>query len=85
MPRTFDGFHHYDLDFTFAAHLAGFRLGIASDIHILHESSGAHDEKWHHYLARFEQKYAGQLNRMPARPVLLSTVAVGSKQEILKS
>ena len=35
---TFDGFHHYDLDFTFAAHLAGFRLGIANDIHVLHES-----------------------------------------------
>ena len=82
--RTFDGFHHYDLDFTFAAHLAGFRLGIASDIHILHASWGAHDEKWQHYLARFEQKYAGQLNRMPAHPWSLATVAVRTKQEIME-
>ena len=81
---TFDGFHHYDLDFTYAAHLAGFRLGIANDIHILHESPGAHDEKWHHYLARFEQKYASQLHRMPARPFAFSRVAVGSKRELLE-
>jgi GT2 family glycosyltransferase len=80
--RTFDGFHHYDLDFTFAAHLGGFRLGIANDIHILHESWGAHDQKWHHYLARFEQKYAGKLNPMPARPWSLATVAVNAKREI---
>ena len=81
---TFDGFHYYDLDFTFAAHLAGFRLGIANDIHVVHESPGAHDEKWHHYLAKFEQKYASQLHRMPARPFSFSRVAVGSKRELLE-
>jgi GT2 family glycosyltransferase len=84
--RTFDGFHHYDLDFTFAAHLAGLRLGIASDIHILHASWGVEpqDEKWRHYLARFEQKYAGRLHPMPLRPWVHATVKVATKEEIVE-
>src|ERR1700722_5021680 len=65
--KTFDGFHHYDLDFSFAAHLAGFRLGIAHDIHIIHGSWGLQDQSWKEYARRFEQKYAGRLNPMPPR------------------
>jgi hypothetical protein len=55
---TFDGFHLYDLDFSYAAHLAGFRLGVCCDIPILHESAGNFANQHLHYAERFVLKYA---------------------------
>src|SRR4051812_1285903 len=43
---TFDGFHLYDVDFSYRAHLGGFKLGVACDIHLLHASRGQYDERW---------------------------------------
>jgi GT2 family glycosyltransferase len=80
--QTFDGFHHYDLDFSFAAHLAGFRLGIANDIHIIHRSWGSHDQSWRNYAGRFDRKYAGRLNPMPPRRFAFAWVCVRTKQEV---
>ncbi len=58
---TFDHFHLYDLDFTFRAYLAGYRLAVCRDIALLHESWGNFDETWRRYRLRFEQKFAGRL------------------------
>lgn len=57
----FDGFHFYDLDFTFAAHLAGFRLAVCNDIVIAHASTGPAGAKWAEYRMRFINKYRAQL------------------------
>lgn len=54
---TFDGFHLYDLDFSFAAHLAGFRLGICCDIPIIHESAGNFDDQHRIFADRFVAKH----------------------------
>jgi GT2 family glycosyltransferase len=81
-PQTFDGFHHYDLDFSFAAHLAGFRLGIGNDIHIIHGSWGSQDQKWQQSALRFEQKYIGRLHPQPPRPFSLAWVHVNTRQEV---
>jgi GT2 family glycosyltransferase len=54
---TFDGFHFYDLDFSYRAYRAGFKLGIARHILIIHESMGAHDAVWAHYSQRFVRKF----------------------------
>jgi GT2 family glycosyltransferase len=82
--QTFDGFHHYDLDFSFAAHLAGFRLGIANDIHIIHASWGKQDEAWRNYAARFERKYAGRLCSMRPRRFSFAQVHAATRQEVLE-
>jgi hypothetical protein len=58
--RTFDGWHLYDIDFTYAAHLAGFRLGICHDVCLIHESGGAFGADWRHYAQRFMDKYRGR-------------------------
>jgi hypothetical protein len=42
----FDGFHFYDLDFSYRAHLAGARIAIAGDLGLIHRSRGAVDERW---------------------------------------
>lgn len=62
---TFDGFHLYDLDFSFRAHQAGFRLGVAGGIVLSHASQGRFDSVWQHYGARFLAKHTAALAQVP--------------------
>lgn len=43
---TFGGFHMYDLDFSYRAHLAGARVTIAADLALVHASRGSFDERF---------------------------------------
>jgi len=54
---TFDGFHLYDLDFSYRAHLAGFRLAVACDLGIVHESKGDFGADWSRHATRFRAKF----------------------------
>jgi GT2 family glycosyltransferase len=58
---TFDGFHCYDIDFSFAAHLAGFRIGTTADIALIHASGGKFGDAWQRYAERFAAKYRDRL------------------------
>jgi hypothetical protein len=58
---TFDGWHLYDLDFTYSAHLAGFRAAICHDLCLVHDSIGDYGRDWQHYAQRFEEKYRDRL------------------------
>jgi len=62
-PVNFDGFHLYDLDFSFRAYLAGYRLAVARDIVLVHDSLGRYDGIWDQYVRRFNQKFR---DRLPA-------------------
>jgi glycosyltransferase involved in cell wall biosynthesis len=55
---TFDHFHLYDLDFSFAAHLAGCRIGVCCDIPVCHQSSGNFGDA-QRYFQRFMDKFRG--------------------------
>lgn len=66
--ETFDGFHLYDLDFSYRAFRHGFRLGVFTDIAILHESAGDYDAIYFNYHRRFLQKFAGELPKFRPRP-----------------
>jgi hypothetical protein len=58
---TFNAFHLYDLDFTFRAYLAGFRLAVCRDIVLIHESTGTYDAAWEEQKRRFEAKHRERL------------------------
>lgn len=58
--KMFDGFHLYDLDFTFSAYLAGYKLAVCNDIAIVHYSEGAYDENWDYYREKFLTKFVPQ-------------------------
>lgn len=58
---TFDGFHGYDADFSFSAHLAGFKIAVCAEIIIAHQSIGNFGESWLKYNARFIQKHQAKL------------------------
>jgi len=73
--KTFDGWHLYDLDFVFSAHLAGLRIAVCNDLCLIHNSIGAYAEKWDYYVRRFVDKHRGRLQRgekaPPAEPFWL--------------
>jgi len=58
---TFDGFHLYDLDFSYRAYLAGHRLAVCRDIVLVHESMGRYDAVWSGYVRRFKEKFRSRL------------------------
>jgi Predicted glycosyltransferases len=55
--ETFDGFHLYDLDFTYRAFKAGFRLRVQSDLLIAHASFGNFGRGHAVYAERFLAKH----------------------------
>jgi GT2 family glycosyltransferase len=59
--QTFDHFHVYDMDTTFRAHLAGYKLAVACDLHLFHHSAGNFDARWRIYADRFYQKHRPHL------------------------
>ncbi len=59
--RIFDGFHLYDVDFSYRAFLAGLRVAVVWDILIVHDSSGDFGETWRHYADRFMAKHRGSI------------------------
>ncbi len=82
--QRFDGFHLYDIDFTFAAYLAGFQLGVGNDLPIVHASIGRFDARWRYYATLFEGKYQGRLAPILKRPYKYTIVNVLTKAEILE-
>jgi tetratricopeptide (TPR) repeat protein len=58
---TFDGFHFYDLDFSYRAHLAGYKLAVCNELMISHDSTGNFDAQWRIYAHRFYEKHQATL------------------------
>ena len=54
---TFDGFHLYDLDWSYRASCAGYRLGTIGNLRVVHASRGTYDDAWQKYADRFCQKH----------------------------
>lgn len=81
---VFDGFHLYDTDFTFAAYLAGFRLGVGADLQNLHASGGNYDDKWKLYARRFNMKYAGKFPKWVSREFNWNRISAPDKQTIIE-
>jgi predicted O-linked N-acetylglucosamine transferase (SPINDLY family) len=50
---TYDGFHLYDLDFTWRASGGGAQLAVPLDLLVLHRSTGRYDAAWRRYARRF--------------------------------
>jgi hypothetical protein len=65
---TFDGFHFYDLDFSHRAFLEGFRIAIAWDVLLLHNSVGRSDGNWHKYAQLFLAKHGNRMTPATRSP-----------------
>ena len=73
--ETFDGFHVYDIDWSYRAAMAGFRVAVAGDLLLVHESRGSFDPEWQRYAERFCAKHAvGEMPAAPHRQVFEATL-----------
>ena len=54
---TFDDWHLYDLDFSYSAAVAGFRVAVANDILLVHQSAGKFSSTWLDHARRFVAKH----------------------------
>jgi hypothetical protein len=82
---AFDGFHGYDLDFSFRAHRAGFRVGTSAELAMIHASRGAFDANWRRYAERFAARHRDALAPPTgARSWAVGVFRVPSKEEVLR-
>lgn len=82
--QTFDGFHLYDVDFTYSAFLAGFQLAVCNDIALIHWSSGNFDDVWRGYCRRFLAKFQGRLQEDEPGNAQQGWIACRNRAEILE-
>ncbi|HEY1686929.1 MAG TPA: glycosyltransferase [Tepidisphaeraceae bacterium] len=82
--ETFDHFHLYDIDFSYQAYHAGFKIGVANDINLLHHSQGNFDENWQRYAERFDQKWRGHYTPRYGPSARCCRVTVNSRAQALK-
>lgn len=62
---NFDAFHLYDVDFSYRAHLAGYRCAVPLDLLLIHFSTGKYDHRWQKYNRRFLAKFPA-LDNVPS-------------------
>jgi GT2 family glycosyltransferase len=82
---TFNGFHLYDIDFTYSAYLAGFRIGVANDLDVFHHSWGRFDSVWATYADRFVKKHGARLPSLRPRAHRWSIVDVPTMEEAIEA
>lgn len=81
---SFDGFHHYDLDFSYRAFSAGFDIAVPWDILIIHDSGGRYDSRWQLYADRFIAKHRGSLPPWQPHQPSWSTIQFGCVDEVVR-
>ncbi len=83
--ETFDGFHLYDLDFSFRAQRAGFRLAVCRDLVLIHASTGRYDAAWQEYRRRFEAKHRGALAPIGTPKIgARASFSAATREEVLR-
>ncbi len=59
--ESFNGFHFYDIAFCFKNYIEGVKLGVITNIRIIHFSIGATNQQWLDNKLQFEEKYLDKL------------------------
>jgi hypothetical protein len=77
---TFDGFHLYDLDWSYRAFRAGYRLGVVGELMLVHASRGRYDDDWERYADRFCLKHA--IYRTPPPPSSFFGVDLADAEQV---
>jgi tetratricopeptide (TPR) repeat protein len=80
---TFNGFHLYDIDWSCRAAAAGFTLGTAGDLLIVHHSRGRFDSAWQIYADRFCAKH-GIEYRPPREAIKIYEAVLESEEQVTR-
>jgi hypothetical protein len=88
---TYDGFHLYDIDFSYRAYQAGLRLAVANDICLLHHPRGRdnieqslYKAAWKRDKESFEQRFGGPYSSMELRRFTPAQVLVKTREEAME-
>jgi GT2 family glycosyltransferase len=82
--ERFKGFHLYDADFTFSAHLAGLRVAVCCDLALIHHSRGNLNDDWNRDGEIFQAKHGFHLYPYRRRPFVPCEIAVQTRQDVLE-
>jgi GT2 family glycosyltransferase len=82
--EVFDGWHFYDADFSFRAHLAGMRVAVANDLYPIHYSGGTYNAAHEVYANRFLSKHGLKFRHTAPRHNTCATSYATNKRELLK-
>lgn len=67
--EEFEGFHFYDIPFTFENYLEGVKIGVITNVRITHKSIGQTNDQWEKNRQLFEKKYESNLPvKLPLDP-----------------
>lgn len=61
--KNIDNFHFYDLDFTLGNFLNGCKVGVVTNIRLIHKSIGQTNENWEINRKKFIEKWGDSLNQ----------------------
>lgn len=61
--KNIDGFHFYDIDFTFGNHINGGKNGVMTNIKILHKSIGQTSDQWEVNRLKFINKWGDKIKK----------------------
>ncbi len=62
--ETVEGFHFYDVNFSFQNFLEGVQIGVMFDIRVTHKSIGMTNEKWEENRVKFIERYSNELPKI---------------------
>ena len=81
--QTFNGWHHYDVDFTYRAFVGGFNLAVGCDLDLIHFSGGAWDQAWKASSEAFLRKHGQTLPRRPPATWVRTSSRVATREQLL--
>jgi glycosyl transferase family 2 len=82
--ERFRGFHLYDADFTFSAHLVGLRLAVCCELALVHHSRGNMNENWSRDAEIFSAKHGFRMYPYRRRAFVPAEVVVQSMADVLE-
>jgi hypothetical protein len=81
---TCDGFHCYDIDWSFSAYLMGMNVAVATDLSLSHASTGGYgDPKWKPAADKLVEKHREHLTAGPTRGFQFAAVQGNNVDEML--
>jgi hypothetical protein len=83
--ETINGFHFYDVAFSFSNHLEGVKIGVTYDVRVTHLSIGQTNDQWEKNRILFSEKYKDNLPTKLDVKSDLTTFIVCHDENIIKN
>lgn len=83
-PQMCDGFHMYDVDFSYRAYLRGMRVAVACDLSLCHASTGGYgDPKWKPASKKWLEKHGQKLHPHKPRTYQFTGISGADANDLL--